>query len=108
MPVSMSPEDVRRRLRVAELYCGIGGCGVALRSLATVVAGVDINREALEVYRWNLPHPTAVATLEGLAAEILSEWRADLWWMSPPCQPFTRRGLQQDARDSRKIGRAHV
>jgi site-specific DNA-cytosine methylase len=86
---------------VAELYCGIGGCAAAVGSAGTVVAAVDINRKALEVYRWNFPHPTATATIESLGAATLKEWRADLWWMSPPCQPFTQRGRRRDLNDSR-------
>ena len=89
------------RLRVAELYCGIGGCAAALGSAAAVVSAVDINRLALDVYRRNFPHPAAVATIESLAAPTLRDWQADLWWISPPCQPFTRRGRQRDASDSR-------
>lgn len=89
------------RLRVAELYCGIGGCAAALGSTAVVVSAVDINRLALDVYRRNFPHPVAVATIESLSAPTLRDWQADLWWVSPPCQPFTRRGRRRDASDSR-------
>jgi site-specific DNA-cytosine methylase len=89
------------RLRVAELYCGIGGCAAAVRPEAVIVSAVDINRQALDVYRRNFPHPTAAATIESLPSNTLREWQADLWWISPPCQPFTRRGLQRDYRDSR-------
>lgn len=89
------------RLRVAELYCGIGGCASAVHPEAVVVSAVDINRQALDVYRRNFPHPTAAVTIESLPAHTLREWNADLWWISPPCQPFTRRGLRRDHRDSR-------
>lgn len=89
------------RLRVAEFYCGIGGCAAALGSAAAIVSAVDINRQALAIYRRNFPHPAAAATIESLAAHTLRDWQADLWWISPPCQPFTRRGRRQDAADSR-------
>jgi DNA (cytosine-5)-methyltransferase 1 len=89
------------RLRVAELYCGIGGCAAALHREAAIVSAVDINRRALEIYRRNFPHPTAAVAIESLPASTLREWQADLWWISPPCQPFTRRGLRRDHRDSR-------
>ena len=32
---------------------------------------------------------------------LLEEAAADLWMLAPPCQPYTRRGLQQDAADWR-------
>lgn len=94
-------EDRERPLRVLELYCGIGGCTAALGRAAEVVAAVDINRAALSVYGHNWPHPTLPATIESLPAASLDQWGADLWWMSPPCQPFTRRGLGRDDDDPR-------
>lgn len=94
-------EDTQRPLRVLELYCGIGGCTAALRGAAEVVAAVDINRAALSVYGHNWPHPTLTATIESLPTASLDKWSADLWWMSPPCQPFTRRGLGRDTDDPR-------
>jgi site-specific DNA-cytosine methylase len=94
-------------LRALELYCGIGGCAAALAggtAAVEVVAAVDIHRVALSVYRHNFPHPTVAATLEGLPRERLAAWGADLWWLSPPCQPFTRRGLGRDDTDPRSRG----
>lgn len=88
-------------LRALELYCGIGGCATALDARAEVVAALDINRQALAVYQHNLPHRTIACTLESIAADRLGRWQADLWWMSPPCQPFTRRGRQRDLADAR-------
>ncbi|HSL83487.1 MAG TPA: DNA cytosine methyltransferase, partial [Thermoanaerobaculia bacterium] len=88
-------------LRTLELYCGIGGVAAALDGAAAVVAAVDINRGALAVYRRNFVHPALARTIEGLSAEELAGFRADLWWLSPPCQPFTRRGLGRDDDDPR-------
>ena len=90
-----------RSLRVLELYCGIGGCAAALGSRAEVVAAVDIHEGALSVYRHNFAHPTVTATLDSLPTHRLLDWAADLWWLSPPCQPFTRRGLGRDDADPR-------
>ena len=89
------------RLRAVELYCGIGGAAVAMDQAVDIVAAIDINRRAVDVYRHNLPHPVTVATLESLSAAAAHHWDADLWWLSPPCQPFTRRGRQRDRHDSR-------
>lgn len=97
-----------RPLRVLELYCGIGGCAAALQgvealagSAAEVVAALDVNHLAVAVYRRNFPHPAEVRTLETLTAAELARYNADLWWLSPPCQPFTRRGLGRDLADPR-------
>lgn len=97
----MSATADHTRLRVAEFYCGIGGCAAALGSAAAVVSAVDINRLALDIYRRNFPHPAATATIESLAGSTLRDWQADLWWISPPCQPFTRRGRRRDSSDTR-------
>lgn len=98
----------RDRLRVLELYCGIGGCAAALGNAASVVAAVDINRLALGVYAHNFPHPAAARTLESLTAAELGEMGAELWWMSPPCQPFTRRGRGRDDEDPRSRSFLHL
>lgn len=93
-------------VRVLELYCGIGGCAAALAGLPAevpfeVVAAIDVDRRALEVHRRSFGHPTLARTLEGLSADELAGFEADLWWLSPPCQPFTRRGLRRDDADPR-------
>ncbi|MCP4201110.1 MAG: DNA methyltransferase, partial [bacterium] len=64
-------------------------------------AAIDVNQVALTVYRHNLPHPTVSALVESVPIDRLRRWNADLWWLSPPCQPFTRRGLKRDLDDPR-------
>lgn len=88
-------------LKVLELFCGIGGLAAALDGRGRIVAAVDVNRAALAVYGENFRHPIRPATIESLPASELRRWDADLWWLSPPCQPFTRRGLGRDAEDPR-------
>ncbi|MGE3777580.1 MAG: DNA cytosine methyltransferase [Pirellulaceae bacterium] len=89
------------RLSVLELFAGIGGCAAALGSAADIVAAVDIHVEALAVYRANLQHPTYARTIESVPDRWLASCEADLWWLSPPCQPFTVRGRQRDVDDPR-------
>lgn len=88
-------------LRALELYCGIGGFAAAMDGRASLVAAVDVNRVALSVYGHNFPHARVASLIESLTAEKLGRWNADLWWLSPPCQPFTRRGLGRDLDDPR-------
>lgn len=95
-----------RALRVLELFCGIGGCAAALAQLAPgrhrVVAAIDVSPLALGVYRHNFPsHPTLARGLQSVTTEDLAAFAADLWWLSPPCQPYTRRGLGRDDEDPR-------
>jgi len=86
-------------MRVIELFAGIGGCASALPHGSTVVQAVDQSPYAREAYAHNFDHPYESFNLAGLRPEQLAE--ADLWWMSPPCQPFTVRGRQRDLDDPR-------
>jgi site-specific DNA-cytosine methylase len=92
---------VGNRLRVLELFAGIGGCAAAVGDAAEFVAAIDINPQALAVYRHNFSHPTICSTIEPLPAESFRAWNADLWWLSPPCQPYTHKGKQRDLADPR-------
>lgn len=92
-------------LTVLELFCGIGGCAAAFAGRVRVTAAVDVSPLALGVYAHNFPrHPAVARTLETITAADLGRWRADLWWLSPPCQPFTRRGHGRDDEDPRSRG----
>lgn len=90
------------KLKVLEFFSGIGGCAASLAGTdAQVVAAIDINRQCGDIYAANFTHPFKSRTIESLTTHELTTWEADLWWMSPPCQPFTRRGRQRDMDDSR-------
>jgi len=88
-------------MRVLELFCGIGGVAAAVDGIGSIVAAVDINEVALGVYRRNYAHPTFARELETVRADFLREFNADVWWLSPPCQPYTHRGKQRDVDDPR-------
>ncbi|XP_006894358.1 PREDICTED: tRNA (cytosine(38)-C(5))-methyltransferase [Elephantulus edwardii] len=92
-------------LRVLELYSGIGGMHHALRESgvpAHVVAAIDVNTVANEVYKYNFPHtPIMAKTIEGITLEEFDRLSFNMILMSPPCQPFTRIGLQGDKTDPR-------
>ena len=87
--------------RVLELFCGIGGCAAALGDAASVAAAVDVNCNALKAYDHNFPHATVTCSVESISPQTLQDWKADLWWLSPPCQPYTRRGRKRDEEDPR-------
>uniref|UniRef100_A0A8C4ZNS8 tRNA (cytosine(38)-C(5))-methyltransferase n=1 Tax=Gadus morhua TaxID=8049 RepID=A0A8C4ZNS8_GADMO len=92
-------------LRVLELYSGIGGMHYALKEsgvAAKVVAAIDVNTTANEIYRHNFPDtPLWPKTIEGISLEEFNKLSFDMILMSPPCQPFTRIGLQGDTSDPR-------
>jgi len=88
-------------MRALELYSGIGGFAQASTGRCQVVAAIDHNHLANQVYASNFEHPVVVKNLESVPLRELERWEAELWWMSPPCQPYTIRGAQQDLDDPR-------
>ncbi|XP_040921839.1 tRNA (cytosine(38)-C(5))-methyltransferase [Toxotes jaculatrix] len=92
-------------LRVLELYSGIGGMHYALKESgipSQVVASIDINTTANQIYRHNFPDtPLWNKTIEGITLDDFNKLSFDMILMSPPCQPFTRLGRQGDIHDPR-------
>lgn len=91
-------------MRAVEFYSGIGGLHYAfLKSCptGTVVAAYDVNDAANEVYRHNFGVSPLAVDIGLLKTEELEAWGADVWLASPPCQPYTRRGLNLQSSDAR-------
>lgn len=89
-------------MKALELFCGIGGFAAAAGSDIRVVGALDQSPAALAVYRLNFPgHAARQADLEKITAMELAGFAADLWWLSPPCQPYSVRGRQKDLADPR-------
>jgi len=101
-------------VRVLELYSGIGGMHCGLKhcfarakdslpySSFHVVTAIDVNDTASAIYRHNFPSVlNQNRSVDGLNLKELTEMHIDLVTMSPPCQPFTRQGLQRDNEDNR-------
>ncbi len=85
-------------MRLLELFAGLGGAGLGLGADATTVLAVDLDPVALRVAAAH-GAPTRLANLTARRLDFLPE--ADLWWLSPPCQPFTVRGARRDLDDPR-------
>ncbi|KAJ2807118.1 hypothetical protein H4R20_001409 [Coemansia guatemalensis] len=92
-------------IRVAEFYSGIGGMHFALKESGVdgqVVRAFDINTVANAVYKHNFGEVRLMQRcIESLPMTLFEGLKADLWTMSPPCQPYTRQGLQQGSEDAR-------
>ena len=96
-------------LKVLELFAGIGGFAAAFpEGRGRIVGAVEIDREARSVYEANFPHPVHTAELASVETEWLAEFEANVWWMSPPCTPFSRRGKRRDLDDSRNRALRHL
>lgn len=112
------------RPKCVEFYCGIGGFAAAVAAPSgraadrdhdgetdhdgdddtfgcgrEPIAAWDIDCAALSVYRLNFPtHVAKAAEIRSLRIDRLA---GDLWWLSPPCLPFSRKGKQRDSDDPR-------
>lgn len=97
-------------LSALELFCGIGGFAAAIANTnVRVVGALDQSPSALSVYRLNFPrHNARQVDLEKITSEELAAYDADLWWLSPPCQPYSVRGRQQDLADPRAQSLARI
>lgn len=83
-----------------ELFSGIGAFACAAGRAGIEIKGAfDQNTEANRVYELNFKHSPLSANLDTVKAEQLPE--AELWWLSPPCQPYSRRGARRDHTDAR-------
>ncbi|KAK7246734.1 hypothetical protein RIF29_41604 [Crotalaria pallida] len=90
--------------RVLEFYSGIGGMRYSLMKAevkAQVVEAFEINDVANDVYHHNFHHRPYQGNIQCLTAADLDKYAADAWLLSPPCQPYTRQGLQKDTGDAR-------
>jgi site-specific DNA-cytosine methylase len=90
-----------------EFFAGIGGFATAWPGCRVELA-IDINQLAASTYRRNHSHPFLVTEIESLNSAYLNSYPADLWWLSPPCQPYTRRGRGRDLVDPRARSLVHL
>jgi site-specific DNA-cytosine methylase len=64
-----------------------------------VVAAFDQNELANHVYEHNFGLSPRNSTLDSVQLSQIPE--ADIWWMSPPCTPYSVRGRRDDLKDPR-------
>ncbi|MFK8110737.1 MAG: DNA cytosine methyltransferase [Rubripirellula sp.] len=96
---------------IVDLFCGIGGVAQAAANLSqiagesfSVTQAIDIDRRVHEIYQLNHQVTPTCKTLESIR-EIAT---ADLWWLSPPCQPYTARGEGLADHDPRSAALANL
>ncbi|XP_046390772.1 tRNA (cytosine(38)-C(5))-methyltransferase [Ischnura elegans] len=99
-------------INVVELFSGIGGMHYSLKGAGmsyNVVAAIDINTSANELYKHNFPDTKVYQrNIQSLNCEDFEKLKANMITMSPPCQPFTRLGLKKDNCDERTNALLHI
>lgn len=82
------------KLKVIEFFSGIGGWHSALNHLphfpSEVIAAYDVNPMSNAVYEHVYGLKPSSQSIESLSVKSLDALSADIWCMSPPCQPYTR------------------
>ncbi|URE27712.1 C-5 cytosine-specific DNA methylase [Musa troglodytarum] len=99
-------EKICRCWRILEFYSGIGGMRYSLLRAGIrgrVVEAFDINNIANDVYEHNFGHRPFQGNIQILTPLDLDKYEAHAWLLSPPCQPYTRQGLQKDSADARAL-----
>ena len=124
------PSPSLGKLRILDLFCGIGGAAEATRNCNAkgtanrsprVVAAMDIDRRLIPIYQANHGVRPRVGAIESLtdssqirlpkakeshqpSKDFSFAANFDMWWLSPPCQPYTQRGKQRAEDDPRSAG----
>ncbi|KAK0055200.1 tRNA (cytosine(38)-C(5))-methyltransferase [Biomphalaria pfeifferi] len=100
------------KLKVLELYSGIGGMHFALKESHLeyeIVLAIDINTTANKVYKHNFVDTNLQSFgIEKLSLKMLEDLQINTILMSPPCQPFTRVGKKRDCHDVRTKSFLHI
>nr|AAV85978.1 5' cytosine DNA methyl transferase-like protein [Pristionchus pacificus] len=101
----MHPMHEGEEVKVLEFYCGIGGIHFALKRTSIpfhIAAAFDINTTTNVIYRHNFPSTKLKeSNIQGVSVSSLDKLGAELWTMSPPCQPFTLKGNRKGDDDPR-------
>lgn len=97
MPSARLPE---KTARAVEFFSGIGAFAQAAADAGiTVVAAFDQSESANRTYRQNYGLNPSSRNLDIVSAADIPA--SDLWWLSPPCTPYSVRGRRRDEEDPR-------
>lgn len=110
-------------MKVLEFFSGIGGWRCALdkhhdhpRPPAhspnnfAIAASYDINTVSNQVYQHNFNAQPSPKCINSLTRKGLDKHAAEMWCMSPPCQPYTRNNTsaKRDTNDQRSNAFLHL
>lgn len=91
---------MQKKYRAIEFFSGIGAFSqVGHEFGAQTVKAFDQGEDANCVYRLNYALEPCTSNLDSIKFDQIE--KSDLWWMSPPCLPYTRKGNGCDIEDAR-------
>lgn len=93
-------------MNAIEFFSGIGGLHYACKRSGSikVIAAFDVNTIANAVYEHNFKIKPNIKSIDSLTPAIIDAYSAQVWLLSPPCQPFTQGGKRLDDQDMRSRG----
>ncbi|KAJ3373696.1 C-5 cytosine-specific DNA methylase [Allomyces arbusculus] len=100
-------DQTRAPVHVAEFYSGLGGLGMAWEASkygpehGTVAHAFDINQVANTIHEHNTRRIVSTHDITRLTPVDLDALQCDVWLLSPPCQPYTRKGKRLGSSDPR-------
>lgn len=83
------------------MHFALDRCSQAVGLHFEVVMAFEINTNANVVYRANFRSPVAQKSIQDHPQDFFQRLGAEVFVMSPPCQPYTRVGLQKGGQDTR-------
>lgn len=87
-------------MKAIEFFSGIGAFAQATQDLPLeIVSAFDQDSAANLTYQTNYGLQPRQLNLDSIRAGEIPQ--AEMWWMSPPCTPFSVRGKMRDNQDSR-------
>lgn len=91
---------MQKKYRALEFFSGIGAFAQVKPEFdLDIVQAFDQGEDANLVYELNYKHSPSTRNLDSIKASQIQE--ADIWWMSPSCLPYTRKGKNADIEDAR-------
>jgi DNA (cytosine-5)-methyltransferase 1 len=95
------------KITAIEFFSGIGGfAAVAPDFGIDVIQAFDQDESANRVYQANFQKVPDSHNLDSIDASQIA--RADMWWLSPPCTPYTSRGIRQGLGDRRSASMVNL